>query len=49
MNAEGAFQVGAMMSITLSADHRAIDGALAARFVSQIRRSLENPRELIDR
>jgi pyruvate dehydrogenase E2 component (dihydrolipoamide acetyltransferase) len=49
VNAEGAFQVGAMMSITLSADHRAIDGALAARFVSQIRRSLENPRELIDR
>jgi pyruvate dehydrogenase E2 component (dihydrolipoamide acetyltransferase) len=46
VNAEGAFQVGAMMSITLSADHRAVDGALAARFVGHIKQSLENPRGL---
>jgi pyruvate dehydrogenase E2 component (dihydrolipoamide acetyltransferase) len=47
VNAEGSIQVGAMMSITLSADHRAIDGALAARFVGHIKHDLENPQGLV--
>jgi pyruvate dehydrogenase E2 component (dihydrolipoamide acetyltransferase) len=47
VNAEGAVQIGAMMNITLSADHRAVDGALAARFVGRIKHDLENPQGLI--
>lgn len=47
VNAEGAVQIGAMMNITLSADHRAVDGALAARFVGHIKHDLENPQGLV--
>ncbi|MHA1558982.1 MAG: pyruvate dehydrogenase complex dihydrolipoamide acetyltransferase [Alphaproteobacteria bacterium] len=36
-----------VLSCTLSADHRAIDGANAARFLQRIRFYLENPLELI--
>jgi len=35
-----------MMTMTLSVDHRMVDGALAARFISRIRHHLENPEEL---
>jgi len=31
------------MKVTLSADHRAIDGATAARFLQQVKRLLEEP------
>ena len=31
------------MTLCLSCDHRIIDGALAARFIEQIKRNLENP------
>jgi pyruvate dehydrogenase E2 component (dihydrolipoamide acetyltransferase) len=34
---------GQRMNLTLSCDHRAIDGALAAQFLQSIRKSLENP------
>ncbi len=47
VNAEGAVQIGAMMNITLSADHRAVDGALAARFLGHIKHDLENPQGLV--
>jgi len=30
-----------MMKMTLSSDHRLIDGALAARFLNSIRKNLE--------
>jgi pyruvate dehydrogenase E2 component (dihydrolipoamide acetyltransferase) len=46
VNAEGAVQIGAMMNITLSADHRAVDGALAAHFLNHIKHRLETPREM---
>jgi pyruvate dehydrogenase E2 component (dihydrolipoamide acetyltransferase) len=36
-----------MMDITLSADHRIIDGMLAAQFVGEIKRLLENPLSLL--
>lgn len=36
-----------MMNITLSADHRIIDGMLAAQFVDEIRKLLENPLSLL--
>ena len=35
-----------MLTMTLSVDHRAVDGALAARFISRIRHHLENPEKL---
>lgn len=38
--------VATMMSVTLSCDHRVIDGALAARFVGEVKRLLEAPRDL---
>jgi pyruvate dehydrogenase E2 component (dihydrolipoamide acetyltransferase) len=34
--------VRSMMKITLSSDHRLIDGAMAARFVNAIKQKLEN-------
>ena len=36
-----------MMNITLSVDHRVIDGLLAAQFVTEVKRLLENPIELM--
>ncbi|WP_029422673.1 dihydrolipoamide acetyltransferase family protein [Alicyclobacillus macrosporangiidus] len=40
--------VGAhMMALSLSFDHRMIDGALAQRFINELKRLLENPRLLL--
>jgi pyruvate dehydrogenase E2 component (dihydrolipoamide acetyltransferase) len=36
------------ISVTLSADHRAIDGVLAAKFLATLRGYVEDPHELID-
>ena len=36
-----------MMNITLSADHRIIDGLLAAQFIGEIKKLLENPLALL--
>jgi len=38
---------GKFMYITLSADHRLIDGAMAARFIVKIKNYLENPITLL--
>ena len=35
------------MSLTLSVDHRAIDGALGAEFLAQITNYLENPLSML--
>ncbi len=40
---DGRIEVGHRMKVTLSSDHRVIDGALAARFLGEVRRLLENP------
>jgi pyruvate dehydrogenase E2 component (dihydrolipoamide acetyltransferase) len=40
---EGRIEAGHRMKVTLSSDHRVIDGALAAQFLGEIRRLLENP------
>lgn len=40
---DGKIAVRPVMTMTLSADHRAVDGALAARFLAEIRRRLEHP------
>jgi pyruvate dehydrogenase E2 component (dihydrolipoamide acetyltransferase) len=41
--AEDAVRVGHRMKVTLSSDHRVVDGALAAQFLAEVRRLLENP------
>jgi pyruvate dehydrogenase E2 component (dihydrolipoamide acetyltransferase) len=40
---DGALAVGRRMKVTLSADHRVVDGALAAQFLAEARRLLEHP------
>ena len=40
--AEG-IAVRQMMTMSLSADHRVVDGAIAARFLQEVKRLLENP------
>jgi pyruvate dehydrogenase E2 component (dihydrolipoamide acetyltransferase) len=41
--ADDSLRVGHRMRITLSSDHRVVDGALAAQFLQEVRRLLENP------
>jgi pyruvate dehydrogenase E2 component (dihydrolipoamide acetyltransferase) len=36
-----------MMQVTLSADHRVIDGAIAAAFLAELKRLLEEPARLL--
>lgn len=40
---DGSLAVASVMSVTLSVDHRAIDGAVAARWLAAFRRIVENP------
>jgi pyruvate dehydrogenase E2 component (dihydrolipoamide acetyltransferase) len=40
---DGEIVVGTRMKITLSCDHRAVDGAVGAEFLMELRRLLENP------
>jgi pyruvate dehydrogenase E2 component (dihydrolipoamide acetyltransferase) len=39
--------IGHRMKVTLSSDHRVVDGALAAQFLAEVRRLLENPASLL--
>lgn len=39
----GALRVATVMSVTLSTDHRAVDGALAAQVIGTFRRYIETP------
>ncbi|HBZ43118.1 MAG TPA: pyruvate dehydrogenase complex dihydrolipoamide acetyltransferase [Maritimibacter sp.] len=43
VNADGEIEVATVMSVTLSVDHRVIDGALGAELLEQIVQNLENP------
>ena len=40
---EEGMMIRSMMTATLSADHRIVDGASAARFLTQVKGLLENP------
>ena len=40
---EEGMMIRSMMTATLSADHRIVDGAVAARFLQEVKRLLENP------
>ena len=44
---DGTISVATVMSLTLSVDHRAIDGALGAEFLAQITNYLENPLSML--
>ena len=43
VNDDGELAVATVMSVTLSVDHRVIDGALGAEFLSAVKTNLENP------
>ena len=47
VNAEGEVTVATVMSVTLSVDHRVIDGALGAQLLEQIVQNLENPMTML--
>jgi len=38
---------GRRMKVTLSCDHRALDGVQGAKFLKEFKRILEHPQELI--
>ena len=38
--------VGAVMTVTLSADHRAIDGATGAELLREFKHFVENPEQI---
>ncbi|MCC6730770.1 MAG: 2-oxo acid dehydrogenase subunit E2 [Chthonomonadales bacterium] len=44
---DGGFVARRRMRVTLSCDHRAVDGLLGAKFLQEIRRVLENPISLL--
>lgn len=39
----GALSIATVMTVTLSVDHRAVDGAVAALFLKDLKKRLENP------
>jgi len=47
VNAAGQIVVGKMMGLTLSCDHRAVDGAVGAKFMATLKELLENPAKLL--
>ena len=44
---DGAVEVATVMSVTLSVDHRVIDGALGAQFLGAVKRNLESPMTML--
>lgn len=44
---DGEIQAATVMTVTLSADHRVIDGAVAARWLSAFKQRIENPLSII--
>jgi pyruvate dehydrogenase E2 component (dihydrolipoamide acetyltransferase) len=44
---DGAIVPGEVMNVTLSADHRIVDGAVAAQYLQELRRLLEAPMSLL--
>ena len=44
----GALSIAEMVTLTLSADHRVVDGAVGAAFLATLRGLLERPQALFD-
>ena len=47
VEADGSIRGGEVLSLTLSCDHRVIDGALGARFLAALRDRLEDPASML--
>ena len=47
VNDEGEIEVATVMSVTLSVDHRVIDGALGAEFLAAVKGYLEDPMNML--
>jgi pyruvate dehydrogenase E2 component (dihydrolipoamide acetyltransferase) len=47
VNGENGPELRPMMNVTVAADHRVVDGAAAARFLAELKSTLENPYLLI--
>ena len=45
--ADGGFEVRKKLRVTMSCDHRAVDGAVGAKFLQTLRRMIENPLMLV--
>ncbi len=43
----GTIEIRSRMRVTLSCDHRAVDGAMGAEFLATLKRMLENPLRLV--
>jgi pyruvate dehydrogenase E2 component (dihydrolipoamide acetyltransferase) len=43
----GAVTVATVMTVTLSTDHRAVDGALGAELISAFKALIENPMSML--
>jgi pyruvate dehydrogenase E2 component (dihydrolipoamide acetyltransferase) len=43
----GAIRPGRVMTLTLSSDHRVIDGTMGAKFMARLRQVLEEPEQLL--
>jgi pyruvate dehydrogenase E2 component (dihydrolipoyllysine-residue acetyltransferase) len=43
----GQLAVGSVMSMTMSSDHRIVDGAMAAQYLATVRQMLEKPATLL--
>jgi len=44
---DGAVVPGKLMTVTLSCDHRVVDGALAGKFLGELKALIENPLALV--
>jgi len=47
VGADGGIEIATVMSVTLSVDHRVIDGALGAELLQKIVEGLENPMAML--
>ncbi|WP_336662317.1 dihydrolipoamide acetyltransferase family protein [Leucobacter sp. USHLN154] len=47
VEADGSLGVGTVMTVTLSADHRVLDGALAAEWLAAFRKRIERPMSIL--
>jgi pyruvate dehydrogenase E2 component (dihydrolipoamide acetyltransferase) len=47
VNDQDQIVVGHRLILTLSCDHRVVDGAIGAQFLSELRRLLESPAVLL--
>jgi pyruvate dehydrogenase E2 component (dihydrolipoamide acetyltransferase) len=44
---DGALAIATVMTCTISVDHRAVDGALAAEWLAEFKRVVEDPLSLM--